>query len=81
MNDSAFLQGLSDLGRRHGVGLTGQMQLYVLDRDDQQFDYTYDAEGFVRLGSSRDANGDAGPRPRWDAQCRLNADAEPNVSQ
>ena len=64
MNEEAYLRELSDLGRRHGLGLTGQIQLYLLEREDMAFDYSADAQGIVRLGLPGDADSDPGtPRP------------------
>jgi hypothetical protein len=57
--EEAYLRDLSDLGRRHGVGLTGQTQLYQLEPEDMAFDYSADAEGFVGLGLTRNADCDA----------------------
>lgn len=34
MNEEAYLRELSDLGRRHGIGLTGRTQLYHLEPED-----------------------------------------------
>lgn len=34
MDVEAYLRELSDLGRRHGLGLTGQVQLYILELED-----------------------------------------------
>lgn len=50
--EQAYLRELSDLGRRHGFGLTGRVQIYQLERDDMAFDYTSDDEGYVCLGAS-----------------------------
>lgn len=79
MNEEAYLRELSDLGRRHGVGLTGRTQLYQLEREDMAFDYSADAEGFVRLGSTGNADGDAGSGAGRDTQGCLHASTAADI--
>ena len=81
MSEETYLRDLSDLGRRHGMGLTGGVQLYQLEPEDMVFDYSADAEGFVRLGSPGDADCDAGAGTGRDAQCGFDAGAGANVNQ
>lgn len=81
MSEEAYLRDLSDLGRRYGVGLTGRTQLYQLEPEDMAFDYSADAEGFVRLGSTRDADCNAGAGTGRDAQRSFDASAAANINQ
>ncbi|APT30567.1 hypothetical protein MCBMB27_01276 [Methylobacterium phyllosphaerae] len=79
MNEEAYLRELSDLGRRHGIGLTGRTQLYHLEPEDMAFDYSADAEGFVHLGLAGDANSDAGSGARRDTQGCLHASTAADI--
>ena len=54
MDTSDYLRGLSDLGRRHGFGISGNPQIFVLEADDRNFDYSDNADGVVTLGAQPD---------------------------
>ena len=45
-----FLRDLSDLSRRHGLALTGDITLFVMEPDDFGLSYQADAESAVSLG-------------------------------
>jgi hypothetical protein len=47
-----FLLALSNLGRFHGFGITGDASVYLLERDDYLFDYSVDSCSRLRLGSA-----------------------------
>ena len=74
----AYLHELSELGRKHGFGLAGEIQIYGLERDDYLFDYFEDSEGFLRLG---DAHANAAAGTGRDSESRFNPDARPNVDK
>jgi len=70
MDEEAYLRELSELGRRHNLGLNGSMQLFVLEPEDMAFDYSADADGFVYRGSpptKEDEPSDASPSNGSDA--------------
>jgi len=50
MNTDAFLIELSNLCRKHRVGISGQPIIYVLEPEDFGFDYSIDAESRLCLG-------------------------------
>jgi hypothetical protein len=41
---SVFLDGLTELSRKHGVGIAGSPVLFVMESDDQERAYACDAE-------------------------------------
>ncbi len=77
-NLTAYLEELSDLGRKYGFGLAGDIQLYKIERDDFLFDYSEDADRFLRLGNS---NSDAGAGTGRDAQSCLDSDTSSHVNK
>ena len=74
MNTDDFLLELSQLGRKHGLGITGSAVLFVLERDDYAFDYSVDAESRLFLGNPQS---DAAAGSGRDAQGRLHSLARP----
>jgi hypothetical protein len=46
----SFALELSDLCRRHGVGLSGEPTLFVMERDDYAFNYGVDARSRLIWG-------------------------------
>lgn len=48
----AFVRELSDLGRKHGIGITGDSTLFLLEREDYQFDYTSDPNSKLYFGGN-----------------------------
>jgi hypothetical protein len=47
---SAFLRDLSELCRRHGLGITGTPILFVMEPEDYQLSYVADADRELLLG-------------------------------
>lgn len=57
----AFLTELAEVGRKYGVGLTGDFQAFLMEPEDYLFDYSQSADGYVQLGGLvGDANRDPG---------------------
>jgi hypothetical protein len=48
----AFTRELSELCRKHGLGLTGDTKLFVMERDDFGFDFTADADSKLHFGAA-----------------------------
>jgi hypothetical protein len=46
----AFLRDLSDLSRRHGIAITGSPTLFVMERDDHQYDYRANDDSVLSFG-------------------------------
>lgn len=61
---------LSELGRKHGIGIASSPALILLDREDYLFDYSVGDESELRLG---DAQRDSATRSRRDAQSGFDA--------
>lgn len=45
----AFLRDLTALSHRHGIGIAGSSQLFVLERDDFVLSYECDSESRLKL--------------------------------
>ncbi|MCM2441180.1 hypothetical protein HGO34_15770 [Agrobacterium vitis] len=45
----AFAQELSELGRKHGIGIAEPVTLYVLEDEDKMFNYACDENSVLRL--------------------------------
>lgn len=46
-----YLRELSELGRKYGVGLTGDITVFVMKPpEDHQHDYVCDADGRISFG-------------------------------
>ena len=45
-----FLAELSDLGRKYGLGIA-EGALFILEREDFEFDYGCDCDSIINLGS------------------------------
>src|SRR4051794_29790838 len=46
----AFARDLSELGRKHGIGLTGETTLYLFDQEDYLFDYSVAPDSKLHFG-------------------------------
>jgi len=46
---AAFLQEMTELSRRHSLGLTGSITLFVMEPDDFERTYTSDNESRVQF--------------------------------
>jgi hypothetical protein len=46
----AFLSDLSALCRKHGFGIGGQPEIFILEPDDYAYDYSVDPEGRLVFG-------------------------------
>jgi hypothetical protein len=44
-----FARELSDLGRKHGIGIAGPVQLFMLEHEDLAHDYAVDDESLMLL--------------------------------
>ncbi len=44
-----FARELSDLGRKHGIGIAGPVQLFVLEPEDRAHDYAVNDESLMEL--------------------------------
>jgi hypothetical protein len=45
----AFMNELSELSQKHGIGLAGEITLFVMDRDEDGLQYHCDKESRVTL--------------------------------
>jgi hypothetical protein len=75
---SEFVLELSELGRRYGFGLAGDIEVYELEREDCLFNYVEDTNGFLRFG---DANADPRTWTGRNAEGGVDADASSHVRE
>jgi hypothetical protein len=50
---NAFVRDLSNLSRKHGIGIAGDSTLYVMERDDNSYNYSVDDRSRLILGSAK----------------------------
>lgn len=79
-NVSLFLRELSELGRKTGLGLAGEIKLFHLESDDYLFNYSLGDDVSLRLGFG-DSNSDAGAGAGGNTKSRFNAYAPPDICQ
>lgn len=44
-----FLADLTELSRKHGIGIAGAPELYIVEPEEKLFEYTCDAESRLTL--------------------------------
>jgi hypothetical protein len=47
------VRDLSNLSRKHGIGIAGDSTLYVMERDDNSYNYSVDDRSRLILGSAK----------------------------
>ena len=52
-NFDAFARELSDVCRKHGIGLAGTPVPFVMEADDYRFDYSIGPDDVLVLGSAK----------------------------
>ncbi len=77
-NADDFLSELSELCRKHSLGLAGTPLLFRMERDDFAFDYSLESDGSLVLGHP---NAYAGTGTGRDAKRGLDADASAQINQ
>jgi hypothetical protein len=50
---NGFVRDLSNLCRKHGIGIAGDSTLYVMEAEDNSYDYSVDDRSRLILGSAK----------------------------
>lgn len=49
---NAFARDLSEIGRKHGIGIVGEPTLFLMEPEDHQFDYSAGPDSKLYFGGT-----------------------------